>query len=336
MPAPMRLSDLPSDRIVLILGAPRSGTTWVAKIFDSHPDVIYRHEPDTVLRATDLPWTCGEAEIPLYLEPARRYLGRLVDTATVKTAGSLPMFPKRFEPLPARWLRRAIIYGLRLASLSDRGQRLCRTIPVPDLFDPARHPELRVVLKSVGSRGRAGLFAAALPQASIVLIIRDAWGQVASMRRGAALGKFDGPLPIAELPDPPRAARYGLTPELFARLPAIEQMTWNWALLNEKAIDDLGGQDRVTLLRYQDLCEQPLAQARALFAFAGLSWDAQTEAFLQRSTSHSGADRYYAVFRDTPAALYRWRQQLSPEEQRRIYDVVRQTSLAAICPTFEA
>jgi LPS sulfotransferase NodH len=28
---------------ILILGAPRSGTTWLAKIIDSHPDVLYRH-----------------------------------------------------------------------------------------------------------------------------------------------------------------------------------------------------------------------------------------------------------------------------------------------------
>jgi sulfotransferase family protein len=34
---------------ILILGAPRSGTTWLAKIVDSHPDVLYRHEPDATL-----------------------------------------------------------------------------------------------------------------------------------------------------------------------------------------------------------------------------------------------------------------------------------------------
>ena len=34
---------------ILILGAPRSGTTWLAEIIDSHPDVLYRHEPDVTL-----------------------------------------------------------------------------------------------------------------------------------------------------------------------------------------------------------------------------------------------------------------------------------------------
>jgi hypothetical protein len=330
----MRLSDIASERVVLILGAPRSGTTWLAKIFDSHPDVLYRHEPDTVLRATDLPWVCDRADIPRHLDAARAYLAVLIDTATVKTAGSLPMFPKRFESLSVRLQRRAIIHALRLAALTRPGRRLAANIPVPDPPDLARHPALRVAIKSVGALGRAGLFAAALPHARIVVIVRDAWGQVASMRRGAAGGKFEASLPIADLVDPPRAAQYGLTPALFATLPDVEQFAWNWAILNRKAIDDLDGMDRVKLLRYQDLCEHPVEQARALLEFAGLSWEPETEEFLRRSTSHVGPARYYAVFRDTEAALYRWRQDLSPEDQRRIHAVVCATSLTAFCPEF--
>lgn len=34
---------------VLLVGLLRSGTTWVAKLIDSHPD-IYRHEPYTEFR----------------------------------------------------------------------------------------------------------------------------------------------------------------------------------------------------------------------------------------------------------------------------------------------
>lgn len=37
-------------RLLLLLSAPRSGSTWLGKIFDSHPDILYKHEPDTVLR----------------------------------------------------------------------------------------------------------------------------------------------------------------------------------------------------------------------------------------------------------------------------------------------
>ena len=31
---------------ILLVGLPRSGTTWVGKIFDSHPSTLYLHEPD--------------------------------------------------------------------------------------------------------------------------------------------------------------------------------------------------------------------------------------------------------------------------------------------------
>ena len=99
----MNLSDIPSERIVLLLGAPRSGTSWLGKIFDSHPDVLYRHEPDTVLRTWELPWMCRRDEVHLHVDQARIYLRQLIATATLKTAGSLPMFPKRYRAPRRAW-----------------------------------------------------------------------------------------------------------------------------------------------------------------------------------------------------------------------------------------
>jgi hypothetical protein len=331
----MRLADIPSARVVLLLGAPRSGTSWLAKIFDSHPDVLYRHEPDTVVRTWDLPWMCPRDEVGAHVDRARAYLRQLIETATLKTAGSLPMFPKRFESTPTHLLRAGIIHALHLADLVKRGRPLVRQMHIPDFLDLDRHPDLRVVLKSVSSRGRARLFAEALPEARIIFILRDPWGQVASMQRGSALGKFEEGVPVGELLETEQAARYGLTEARFAALPPVEQFAWNWAILNEKAIEDLGGLDRVKLLKYQDLCENPIVQARALLEFARLGWDPQTEAFLRRSTTYGGPDRYYAVFRNTAAALYRWRQDLSRDDQRRINDVVQATSLAPLCPSLE-
>src|SRR5580658_4388008 len=113
----MNLADIPSDRVVLLLGAPRSGTSWLAKIFDSHPDVLYRHEPDTVLRNWDLPWMCPRDEVGKHVDAARIYLRQLIETATLKTAGSQPMFRKRFESPAAHLARTAIIHALQAADL---------------------------------------------------------------------------------------------------------------------------------------------------------------------------------------------------------------------------
>ena len=331
----MRPSEISADRAILILGAPRSGTSWLAKIFDSHPDVLYRHEPDTVLRNYDLPWMCTADQLPANRDAAGAYLRRLFDTATLKTAGSLPIFPKRHHGLLAAQLHTGMIYALRAIEQVPGARRLVRGAPIPDLLDVAAHPELRLVVKSVSSRGRARLFAEAMPGMKTIFILRDPWGQVASMLRGAALGKFEEPIPVQELLTTEQARRYGLTPERFEALPVVEQLAWNWAILNEKAIDDLAGIDGVKVLRYHALCDAPLGEARALFDFAGLDWDAQTEEFLRRSTTFSGRDRYYQVFKNTKAAMNRWREELGPEDQRRIHAVVRETSLAPLCPELE-
>jgi len=40
-----------------ILGLMRYGTTWIGKVLDSSPEVLYLHEPDYVKRIPCLPYT---------------------------------------------------------------------------------------------------------------------------------------------------------------------------------------------------------------------------------------------------------------------------------------
>jgi hypothetical protein len=51
------MSDVKGDRmnfrVVSIHGVPRSGTSWLGQIFDSHPDVAYRHQPLFAYRFKD-------------------------------------------------------------------------------------------------------------------------------------------------------------------------------------------------------------------------------------------------------------------------------------------
>jgi hypothetical protein len=111
-----------------------------------------------------------------------------------------------------------------------------------------------------------------------------------------------------------QARRHGLSEARFEMLPMIERLAWNWAILNEKALEDVAAIDTVKVLRYRDICERPVREARALFRFTGLSWDQQTEDFIAR----------------TSASLDHWRKELSLGERRRILAVVRKTSLASL------
>lgn len=319
--------EVAGQRMVLLLGAPRSGTTWLAKIFDSHPDVLYRHEPDTVLRTSDFPSICEDSDIAPNRDRARRYLEQLITIRTLKSAGSLPVFHKSYQSSLRYRLRSACILALRGCEQISPLRRWARRAPIPDLVS-TKPPVL--VMKSVSSGGRIRLFAEALPEARLILIIRHPCGQVASMLRGIALDKFETRVPVEHILGMPQAIRFGLTAERFAAMPEAEQHAWHWAVMNQKMLDDLPRDARTKVLRYEDLGQAPQAVARDLLGFAGLGWHPQVEHYLETSTRASGSDRYYNTTKDPVAAMNRWRQELSAEDQQRVMAVADQTEVGRL------
>jgi len=312
--------DPDGANVVLLLGAPRSGTTWLAKIFDSHPQVLYRHEPDTVLRNDGLPQLVRRDEVEKYRDDAHLYLAELMNVRTLKSAGSLPLFPKTYSGSIAQYLRGGVVYSLHAADAIMRGARWAQRVPVPDLVP--RVPPVRpiVVLKSVSSRGRARLFADAMPKSRIIFILRHPCGQVASTMQGISAGKFEHTVRFAAALKTEEGRSVGLTTERFAGLSPIEQCAWHWAIMNQKALNDLAGlgADRIRVLRYEDACADPERVAKELFAFSGLNWNAQTASFIQESTSGGDVTEFYGVSRDPLAAANKWRTTLSAEDQQRI------------------
>ncbi len=320
---------------ILVLGAPRSGTTWLGKIFDSHPDVLYRHEPDSVSEDDGLPWICPDPPTPALRAMAAAYFDRLAATATVKTAAVPPFFPKHHRDRARRALHLGwvgAVRGLRALPLplGLPAARLNRW-RAPDLIAPGAGPT-RIVVKSVSSHGRARAFADALPDVRLVLILRDPFGYVCSVQRGAALGKFPPGLPFDWIPDSAPGRRHGLTEPLLASLAPVELVAWTWVAMNELLCDGLAGRADAVVLRYDDLCTTPEATARAAFAATGLSWSAQTEGFLAASTGFRGPERYYGVLRDAARTRDRWRAEMASEDQRRVAAILRHSPLAAHWP----
>ncbi|MEO3471570.1 sulfotransferase [Roseomonas sp. CAU 1739] len=319
-----------SERTVFVLGGARSGTTWIAKILDSHPDVLYRHEPDIDLQDYSFPTLCETEEIPRYQATASRYLERLIDARSLRTAGGLPVFPKSFHGALAPALRRAFLLGLRAMEEVRPLRPFAGGVQIPDFVDIRRRPELRLVMKSVSALGRAGLFAAAMPRSRFVLILRHPCGQVASLLRGRALGKFEGSLGTGGSAMASTGRRYGLTPEILAALSPAEQHAWDWAIMNEFAMDQLRDAAHFKVIRYEDFCADPEMQARELLHFAQLAPNPQTDQFVRDSTSYSGVDRYYQIFKNTNESAIRWKKELDADVQESIMRIVRQTRMGAM------
>ncbi len=250
--------ELISDRLTLILGAPRSGTTWLAKIFDSHPNVLYRHEPDLVVKSDCIPDICSRDQFDQYVDATRRFFLALLDDRSLKSCGSLPVFPKDYEDRIAYATRRGSVYGLRF---------LQKILPVAfrqfmkvSVGEPSRDIPTYAVIKSISALGRSGLVLRSLPECRIVLILREPFGQVASRLQGFARDKFERQHLKFEWIDTCEARRFGLTESGLRRMTLAQQLAWEWAILNEKAISELGNSPRVRMIRYTDLVDDPHGQ----------------------------------------------------------------------------
>lgn len=321
--APAALAGNIPDNLTMIVGAPRSGTSWLAKIFDSHPSVLYRHEPDTILREPRIPTVVRNEDADRYLELARDYLSRLIATRSLKAVGSLPIFEKEFRRPSRQVLHKGLICGLHALNFLTGGPEIVQRVPISDLDDDYRPPP-RVVIKSVSLRGRIGLITRAAPKTRMILVVRHPCGQIASVLRGHRLGKFRHDLKLDELTQVAQISRFSLSEkDLVARTP-IEQYAWHWALLYQKAIDDLRDNINAAIVHYEELCVRPAEITQKLFAFAELPWTQKTEDFIAASTNNSRRPRYFGVFRDSKRTAGQWRNELSLADQDRIVAITRQ------------
>lgn len=302
------------ERIILVLGAQRSGTSWLGKIFDSHPAVLYRHEPDELLPA-------GSDAADWVLE--RR----------MRSAGKRPFFRKSWQGGSGFALRGVLALGLAAAARLPLVGRAAEAIPLPDFGTIGR---ARAVVKSIRACDRAGALARTLPESRTLLILRHPCGQVASVMAGAAQRRFSlreagTDMPYDETQAAAFAARHGLGDRAFQALPDAAKYAWSWRAFNEIAFAALDGLPNARIVVYEALCAHPEEEARAAFAFAGLDWPATTADFLARS-SHTGGDGYYGVFRVSAAAAEAWRQRMASADQAAVQSVLHGSPLLRFWP----
>ncbi len=319
------------ENFTLLIGEPRSGTSWVGKIYDSHPDVVYRHEPDFAIYDPEFPFIVPAENASQHIDRARKLFQRLLHSPRLKSVGQAPFFPKTYYPLGLRALHSALILALMSARTLGNVPAL-NGFPVPDMFWLADRSRLRFVLKSIGAAGRAGVLRQAFPNASFVVLLRHPCGHVRSVLEGHDKGKWEPSNATKAAALLPNARNYGLTFERLGSMSRMELSTWQWALRTELVLDALGNHERCRVVHYESICEDPVQEAKKLFAFSDLSWHPQSENFIRESIDPKGREGYYRVFRDPVDAANKWRTSLSDDQKHGILSIVARTSLAPLWP----
>lgn len=297
---------------ILIIGVPRSGTSWLGKIFDSHPGVLYRHEPDDVIAQPDFPGICPVEDIPRYAAAARRYVAQLTTVRQVKSSGTRPLFAKPFQPFAAPLIRRTLALALRAGEAVPPAAPWLKRVPIPD-FVSGDAAGITYVIKSVALIGAVALLARAVPESRIIAVFRHPCGQLASVRRAAAAG-YRGALFGPRVLATERARELGMTRECYDALPVLDQWVWAWALVHAKLFEEAGNLSNVRLLRYENLCQAPIEEASELMAFARLPWTRETQRFIEDTSHSNGREGYFSLFRNPMEAATKWQRELSADE----------------------
>jgi hypothetical protein len=323
--------DLRSGGLAILIGSPRSGTTWLAKIVDSHPAVLYRHEPDSINVRPDIPFVPQSQAVASWLDTTRNYLETLQDERASKSSGSQPVFAKNYRSWLGDYIHRGFIYAVK------GGEKLLGNPPflgrfqIPDLVRAQSDEDKLVFIKSVSSLCRTYMFSLACPDMRFVHIIRHPCAYVASTLRGKKLGLLSDDAYIDTLAGMPEGASYGLSIEVLRAMTREEQLAARWMLQNEKVALEMDGNPRYKRVIYEELCSHPQAVADDLFDFLGLEMSDQTRKFIEQSSAGKSEDvRYFDVQRDSARAATGWTAELSADQIDRIRRVVSNSGLGRV------
>jgi hypothetical protein len=302
--------------MIFIFSSPRSGSTWLAKAFDSHPDTLYLHEPDIVDRGNDLLPHWFEGDAAGHADKAGQYLSRLSQNRNLRTLGTRPFFPKSYRSTIAFGIRNGLIYvgkGLEKAGLTGISDR----IAIPDMARAGFSPKL--VLKSVSALGRIDALVKSAVPISPVLLLRNPCAYVHSYLRGNRMGVMRAPGALGLLLKTRSARRLNVGAALDKTGDPVERLAWEWLLANceaSEAIARAGG----IVVKYEDVATSPEKELRSLFSKLGLDWSPHTTEFLKTSTGGEGS--YYSLSRDPMVAISRWKQEMPEAHIALVQDIV--------------
>ncbi|WP_353249432.1 sulfotransferase [Salinisphaera sp. T31B1] len=320
-------SPVDGRQLLLLFGMPRSGTTWLGKLFDSHPHVLYRHEPDTWRPLPALGDQVCRAEFAGNL---RDFVAAMPDFRSLRVAGKRPLFAKAYGSSTGFQLMRASAELARVAS------RVYAEFPILVHQNGDQDAERLLVWKSIQSLGRLPEMLAMLEQARGIHILRHPCGYIASVRRGIQSKSFTDNSADSLVygvarrsVGTPVGERFGFDDGHQQQLSALtpeERLAWHWVLINERVHMALTGSDRYLPVHYETICRDPLRGVQSMFDFAGLSVSDQTRDFVASSTQRSRAD-YYSVFKDPEVAAWRWRDELDSDTVQRVMAIVSRSDV---------
>lgn len=308
---------------ILVVGIPRSGTTWVARMLARAQNTAFVGEPDNPFEAPfalrerrRLPGALYTAlgahqDAPLYERLWREAFGESGTSCT-----RAEEVRDRLAQRLVRSARSAVMRSFMRPASVDPRLRLAEVLAVATR--PSAQAE-NLIVKSVHAALSAEWVAARL-DVQVVVVLRDLLNVLSSWVDFDWLGSPEA----NELAwsDPPLleqlALRYGLPP-LTAGGSALARLTWLLGLLTMSLERTARAHPEWHVVRHEELCEQPPEGFRTLAARVGLKWSPEADAAVA-ATDAPGSG--YAIQRVWSSLPQVWSSRLAPPQVTEIAAVL--------------
>lgn len=306
---------------LLLVGLPRSGTTWVAKLIDSHPDVIYRHEPDTEFRINAPVIICDDYE--QYGKVISEYSENILGRRGVRVCGKQPFFSKSYFSFLTEKIFKVSVLMAKL------GSRFGFNIKILEIVN-FNNKNIKLLWKSIESAGRIGVILSYVPRLKAIYLVRSPYGQIASVLDGESKQKFTDSISSAEdygffdcLLKTTLAQTRGITQSDILGMTKVQKLALRWLLHNEHALSEVVKHPlSAIVIKYEDVCVEPEGQAKKIFNFLNLQWHQQTQYFISNKVDD---DKYYSVFKSSINSMEKWRDKLSDDDVKQIDEIISGT-----------
>jgi hypothetical protein len=282
---------------VFILGVERCGSTWLANIFDSSPEVIFFMEPFADF-AKIFP---GFPDRLLYIDGTVPFLESILENNLDKLYPyKYPLFDSHTAAPLLRKLSHRLIHGYDVFVRALTGQSSLKCIrynllnlhrsEIPSFDSPKNASSHIISVKELRLNFKTGLLRSFFPDAKFIVVIRDPLVQLNSVLKLFSRGSlyqlkhclyvlFEYVRQFGRFRKY-EAALESLDPDsLFDRLVAY------WFLNYNVLIEDLGRfNSEYIVVRHEDLCEHTEDIVNELFSFAGCRYTESTIRYIHQSS----------------------------------------------------
>lgn len=303
----------------LILGYPRSGTTWFANLFNTHPDVVYRHEmigrchqefSEELFKKLKFDFSLSESE---YKKAIQTILSPNIETDRA------PFFKKNHLTLNhpkihyISWLTSKAIPFFR---------------PIYKFIFYPKGSDVKLVIKETRSTMNMDSIIEGIRSDKNIILFRHPCGAIASSLKGIETGKMQAGSTaekehwLKTNKDRKYITSLKLNPSQILSLPEHEYLALRWRLQNEDYLEFTTKNNRNIYISYEDFMVDQEEKVKALFAKLPLSYDRCVKNFITASSGVKSAkpllkdssSNFYSVYRNEGFDPDKWKKSLTPEQ----------------------